>query len=145
MWLERELEGVFENYHVVRLPGLFGVGLKKNILFDLLCENILEKINLKSSFQWYPLSRVWQDIETIISNNLPLVNLAVEPISNFKIKEQFFNDLNVGCEPLPEVHYDMHTSFSGKFKSQHNNYLLTADEVLNELSVWLEKPEVKCE
>jgi len=34
----------FENYHIIRLPALFGKGLKKNIIYDLMNKNQIEKI-----------------------------------------------------------------------------------------------------
>ena len=52
----------FENCTIVRLPGLFGEGLKKNVIYDLLNDNCLEMINTKSSFQYYYLKYLWKDI-----------------------------------------------------------------------------------
>ena len=45
----------FSECHVIRLPGLFGKGLKKNIIYDLLNDNCLDMINTASSFQYYDL------------------------------------------------------------------------------------------
>ena len=45
----------FNNCLIVRLPALFGNSLKKNVIFDLLNDNCLEMINIKSSFQYYYL------------------------------------------------------------------------------------------
>lgn len=144
LMLERALQECFDNFHVIRLPGLFGQGLKKNILFDMLCGNILEKINLDSSFQWYPLSRIWMDIQTVIKAQLPLVNLAVEPISTGLIKDAFFNEIEVGNNPLPTVRYDMKTDYSSVFNSSVEGYVISVDEVMVEMAKWLKAPGVKC-
>ena len=51
----RELEVLvresFARVTVVRLPGLFGPGLKKNVLFDLLNQRLLDGIHPDSAFQ----------------------------------------------------------------------------------------------
>lgn len=144
LMLEKTLEGCFEHFHVIRLPGLFGQGLKKNILFDMLCSNLLAKINLQSSFQWYPLSRIWKDIQTLVNEDLPVLNMAVEPISTKVIKDTFFPKLTVGAEPFDAVHYDMKTDFSAEFGMQSGAYMMSAEQVLTEMANWLKNPEVKC-
>lgn len=143
--LEQSLKGCFDHFHVVRLPGLFGKGLKKNVLFDMICGNILEKINLDSVFQWYPLSRIWQDIQTVINADVPLVNLAIEPVSSRLIKETFFSELCVGSDPFPVTRYDMKTEHACLFKATSQDYILSVDEVIAEIANWLKEPEVKCE
>lgn len=144
LFLERELQNNFKSIHIIRLPGLFGKGLKKNILFDMICGNILEKINLESSFQWYPLSRIWQDIQIAIKHDLNLVNLAVEPVESCEIKDRFFSNLTVGSDPFPKVKYDMHTEFAKQFGSAVDGYMMSSEQVLDEMAIWLKKPEVKC-
>ncbi len=60
--LERSFEELFENITIIRLPGLFGRGLKKNVIYDLLNDHQIDKINPESIFQYYGLDHVWQDI-----------------------------------------------------------------------------------
>ncbi|OYY73982.1 MAG: hypothetical protein B7Y40_06925 [Gammaproteobacteria bacterium 28-57-27] len=141
--LEQALQGAFENLHVVRLPGLFGLGLKKNILFDMLCHNILEKINLQSRFQWYPLARIWQDIQTVIAQELPLVNFAVEPLDTHEIWSKFFPELNVGGDPFPLASYDIQSEHAVHFGGQ-GAYLMSRSQVIQMMQDWLINPEVKC-
>lgn len=143
LMLEEMLKDNFEHLHTIRLPGLFGQGLKKNILFDMLCNNILEKINLQSSFQWYPLSHIWSHIETAMTNDLDLVNLSVEPILTETIVSRFFPHLAVGSDPFPAAHYDMRSEHHALFDGE-NGYLLSKDQVLAEMALWLKNPEVNC-
>ena len=46
----------FENFHIIRLPALFGKGLKKNIIYDLINKNQIENISKDTFFQWYDLN-----------------------------------------------------------------------------------------
>ena len=50
--VEDEIRRLFESVLIVRLPGLFGPGLKKNVIFDLLHNNQPEKINPESQIQY---------------------------------------------------------------------------------------------
>ena len=45
----------FDDYNIIRLPALFGKGLKKNIIFDLINNNNVNDIPINSEFQWYYL------------------------------------------------------------------------------------------
>lgn len=143
--LEKALQKQFSNLHIVRLPALFGPGLKKNALYDFLCSNQVEKINLASHFQWYPLNRIWPDIQRVIDNRLPVVNFAVEPISMDIIQQRYFPDvLLAGTAALPEAHYDMQSVFAQQLGNLNQRYLMSKDEVLAEMDVWLKSPEVRC-
>lgn len=141
--LEGVLKDAFAKVHVIRLPGLFGQGLKKNILFDMLCHNILEKINPQSRFQWYPLSLIWLHIEAVIANDLGLVNFAVEPITTDTLVANFFPDLSVGSDPFPLAQYDMRSEHAVLFGGEQG-YLLTADQVMIAMQDWLKNPGVTC-
>lgn len=79
--LEKFVEGNFVNYLIVRLPGLVGPGLRKNVIFDLLNNNNLHAIESRGVFQFYPMVNLWCDIQTALKAGLNLVHLTAEPIS----------------------------------------------------------------
>src|SRR5581483_4392348 len=60
-WLEQMVLARFDA-HVVRLPGLYGHGLKKNIIYDFLNDNDVQKVDSRGVFQFYDLGRLWSDI-----------------------------------------------------------------------------------
>ncbi len=135
--LEQALSDAFENIHIVRLPGLFGPGLKKNIIFDFLNNNMLEKINPASAYQFYDLTRLWSDIERIIKLDIPLIHLFPEPIQTQEIIDGLFPNAVAGADPAPEARYDYKTKYDDLFGGARG-YLYDAVEVLDRLRSFVE-------
>jgi nucleoside-diphosphate-sugar epimerase len=122
---------------IVRLPGLFGRGLKKNIIYDLIHQNMLEKICPDSVFQFYNLVHLWQDIQTALEHNLSLLNLATEPTSVREVAQRCFDWEFTNPSVLTSVSYDMRTKYSDLFQGNKSGYIYDKDQVLNELKVFV--------
>jgi nucleoside-diphosphate-sugar epimerase len=131
--LEQFARDHFENVLVVRLPGLFGPGIKKNVVFDLLHDNGVEKIDHRGTFQYYNLERLWDDLSTALDAELELVNFATEPLSTGRIAEECFG-IEFRNEPEGSVpgRYDMRSIHAGIFDGE-SGYLYSADQVLADL------------
>jgi nucleoside-diphosphate-sugar epimerase len=112
--LEEIVAGRFDA-HIVRLPGLYGPGLKKNIIYDFLYDNDVRKIDSRGVFQFYELRRLWADIERIMANELPLVHLPPEPVSVADVARAAF-DIEFTNEVAPTpARYDVHTKYADVF------------------------------
>jgi hypothetical protein len=79
--LEKFVESHFTKHLIVRLPGLVGPGLRKNVIFDFLNNNNLHSIESRGVFQFYPMVNLWYDIQTAINAGLQLIHLSAAPIS----------------------------------------------------------------
>lgn len=112
--LEQIVASRFET-HIVRLGGLFGRGLKKNVIYDFLHENQTERIDARSVFQFYDLRRLWRDITTAIDNELSLVHLATEPVSVAEVARAGFGIEFTNQTPAPPAQYDVHTRYAPLF------------------------------
>jgi nucleoside-diphosphate-sugar epimerase len=119
---------------ILRLPGLFGPGLKKNVVYDILHNNRLDVIHADARFQFYPLTRLWGDICVALDSDLSLVNLATEPVTVAEIAEALTGRVFEGrpAEVVP-ANYDMRTLHASAF-GRTGAYLLDRATVLAELA-----------
>lgn len=131
--LEQWAADRFETTRVVRLPALFGTGLKKNALYDLMRGNAVERINPAGVFQWYPTRRLWNDIETARREDLRLVNLFGAPVAMADVIDAFFPGALVGPATQPAPRYDVHTRHAAAFGGR-GGYVASAEEVLGEMA-----------
>ena len=129
--LERQVSDRFDSL-VVRLPGLFGDGLKKNIIYDLLHGNSLDKVDARSVFQFYWLGHLWRDIETALNSGLAVVNFATEPTSVGEVAREGFGLDFTHAPATAPARYDFRTKHAEVFGGA-GGYLRTRDEVLSEL------------
>jgi sugar phosphate isomerase/epimerase len=141
---EKYIEKKFENHFIIRLPALFGKGLKKNIIFDLINNNQIEHIPVNSSFQWYNVDRLKKDIDIVINNKIRICNLFTEPIETKEIVDLFNKiykkDYNFIIITNDGIHmnnnrteYDTQTQYYDKFKSKKIGYICEREAVLKDL------------
>lgn len=111
---------VRENYadhYIIRLPGLFGKGLKKNVIYDLLFENNLHAISMDSQFQYYDLSDLAHDIDHCISNNIRLIQFVSEPVLTRDIVTAYFPELASAVTAAPPAPYQLVTKYGRYWNS----------------------------
>jgi dTDP-4-dehydrorhamnose reductase len=100
---------------IVRLPALYGVGLKKNAIFDLLNNNDVQKIDSRGVFQFYCVDRLWHDIEIALAQKLPLVHLVPEPVAVADVAREAFDVEFTNEIAATPVRYDVHTKYAELF------------------------------
>ena len=112
---ERWVRQHFPRVLVLRLPGLFGAGLKKNALFDLLHNNQVERLHPQAQLQWYPLQRLSHDVDLALAEGLDLVNLSVEPLSTGEIATRIFGRAALAVPASAPVRYSMRSLHAHTF------------------------------
>ncbi|WP_017326276.1 hypothetical protein [Synechococcus sp. PCC 7336] len=127
------------NSLIVRLPGLFGSGLKKNIIYDLLNDNIGDWIDKDSVFQFYNLENLWGDIQTALEHDLKLVNFATEPTSVKVVAAEAFGFEFANKPQKNPVRYDIRTKYLKLFNGFEPGYLYSSNQVLQELKEFVSK------
>ena len=138
--LEEFIQSHFEST-IIRLPGLFGKGLKGNVLYDF--------INIKYNYipkggilQFYCLNNIWKDISIALRNNLNILNIATEPISINELETKIFNvKLSRKNIANKNPYYDMHTKY-GHLWGKKSPYLYSKDVILSEIIDFVENYNV---
>lgn len=121
----------FPIYNIMRLPGLFGKGLKKNIVYDLIHNNQVNTICPDSSFQWYNIDNIKEDIDVCIDKGFSEVNLVSPPISVRKIVDTFFS------EKLTELRGVTPISYILKTRHRESGYWSTYRSIIEDLSAYI--------
>lgn len=135
------LEQFVRNLHpdalIVRLPGLFGPGLKKNVIFDLLNDNDVQRVNPNGAFQYYNVANAWRDIQLALENELTLVNLTSPPITTRELaRVAFGQDFENELSAVAAGRYDVQSRYSGAFGGS-GEYTFTEEEILRELKAFV--------
>jgi len=137
LMLEDYVRAEFEETVVIRLPGLFGTGLRKNLIFDFMNQNQTQQINPTGRLQWYPMKRFAADLETILDSGITLINIASEPVLTEDIRQRFFPDVPMGDATVLGPQYDMQTNLASILGGK-GRYHLEAAQVFAELASYLE-------
>jgi nucleoside-diphosphate-sugar epimerase len=133
--LEQIVAGRFDAL-VVRLPALYGPGLKKNALYDLLHGNDVQKIDARGSFQFYEVTRLWRDIAIALDEELSLVHLPTEPATVAEIARTAFGMEFTNELEKPPARYDVHTRFASLFGG-NDSYVEKKSAVLAGITAWV--------
>lgn len=113
--LETFVAEQFPRHLIVRLPGLVGPGLRKNVIFDFLNGNNLHAIESRGVFQFYPMVNLWYDICTALEAGLSLVHLTAEPVSVADVALKGFGMSFTQELQTTPARYDMQTRHAELF------------------------------
>lgn len=134
--LEQYVRSNFMNHIIVRLPALFGEGLKKNFIFDLINNNMLQLTHHQNTFQFYYINNLWSDINKIITARLRLVNLVTEPLRADEVVQYVFGEKFSNKTISSPIKYNVHTAYGNVFK-RRSVYLYNKKEILKSLKEFI--------
>lgn len=108
LYLEHFVQQAFPHALIVRLPGLVGPGLKKNIIYDLLNHNCLDAVNAVDSFQFYPMRQLNADLNRLIEHKVSgIVHLTAAPVTVQTVAQTCFDLDFTQTLARPAVRYDL--------------------------------------
>ncbi len=138
LYVEEWIAERFPNTAILRLPGLFGPGLKKNVIYDMMHDNGLEKVHPDGVFQYYDTRQLAGDIEKAWNEDIKLLNVSSEPLATSEIRDHFFPGKILGGTGPAPAGYDMLSQYAEKWGGE-NGYLNSKEQVLKQLENWLAK------
>jgi nucleoside-diphosphate-sugar epimerase len=98
---------------VVRLPGMFGRGLKKNVIYDLLHGLPVDGVPANARFQYYDVDRVWGDLDRILGARVAVANITSEPVViGDVVQDVFGHTLPLAFAPSA-ANYDVRSIHAG--------------------------------
>ncbi|MFX0201180.1 MAG: NAD-dependent epimerase/dehydratase family protein [Candidatus Hodarchaeota archaeon] len=128
--LEEFVESQFSST-IVRLPGLFGPGLRKNAIYDLL-NNRLEYCNPRDIIQYYNTNHLYNDILKTLDFGINLINIVTEPVNVRLVARKVFG-INFDDDLTKDyAHYDVRTKYA-RLWNKIGEYLYSKEEVLHDL------------
>jgi nucleoside-diphosphate-sugar epimerase len=139
----RELElavlDFFDRVTIIRLPGLVGPGLKKNVIYDLHHQHETHKINRSSTFQFYPMVNLWSDIRRALQLAEPIVHFATEPIRVDELATECFKGdcLDQLGQPSSPVRYETTTCLAEGLGG-HGQYLYDRRAVIMAIRAYVQ-------
>ena len=113
--LEKFAQSQFSRCLVVRLPGLVGPGLRKNVIYDFLNDNNLHAVESRSVFQFYPMVNLWADLQLALERDLRLLHLTAEPISVADVARHGFGKSFDNVLPATPASYDFRSRHAALF------------------------------
>ncbi len=192
--LEEKVRAAYPDALIVRLPGLFGKGIKKNFIYDfihvipfmlkkekfealserdgelrnyyVLQENgfyqvralneeeqaLLKKkfqalgftalhfTDSRSRYQFYDLSRLWDDLKTALSAGLTMLHLATEPVSAAEVYRHLTRKAFVNELPGTPADYDYRTAHAALFGGR-GGYILDKKQVLKDIKAFVRQEQ----
>lgn len=142
--VEDRIREQFPEVLILRLPGLFGPGLKKNVIFDMLHDNDLHKVHPGGVFQYYDLRHLADDIDRAWEHGLTLLNMSTEPLGTAEIRDRFSPGKELGATGPVPAGYDMRSKHAAAWGGG-NGYLYSKDQVVADLGNWIGEETLKSE
>ena len=176
---------------IIRLPGLFGINIKKNFIYDMInlipnmlypekyeelsrripelseyyllqangfyqCRRLKQEeraylrqvfmdfgftalnfTDSRSRFQFYPLNRLWFDIQTALKHDIRLWHPATEPVGADEIYRSVYNREFINFTGDIPANYDYRTVYDKLFKGK-NGYICGKENILEQLKAFVE-------
>ena len=130
-------EPVLKEYYALRDDGFWAVkgdidrtALKE--LFKKLGFSALNFTDSRGVFQYYNLKYLYKDIQKVIDNNIPLMNIATQPIEIGTLHKVLTGQDFVNIVAAKPPYYDFRTKYAEIFGGR-DGYIQTSDFVYNDI------------
>lgn len=127
-WFEAGFRSWFPNSKVIRLPGLYSIDVRKNLVHDLIHgkRDQLARVHRASTYQFLDVRMVWAFVEWLIESDIDLVNMVGEPVTAGEIADLFGEELSDQAE---RIRYDVKSIFAGTYGGD-GGYMFSRQQTL---------------
>lgn len=106
--------------------------------FLLMGFSALSFTDSRSVFQFYPLNRLWSDIEKALDKGIPVLNVATEPVGARELYRYLSGAIFVNeCSKIPAF-YDYRSKYAEEFGGQ-NGYFMNKNEVMEQINEFVKE------
>jgi hypothetical protein len=110
--------------------------IKLRIYFNYLEFKTINFTDSRSIFQFYNLKYLWNHIEILIKEKIPLINLVTEPILSSDLYEYIFGIKFNNILPKLPLYFNCQTNYAKLFNGE-NGYIFDKNTVKNEINNFL--------
>ncbi len=90
----------------------------------------------RSSFQFYSLGRLWEDIQIALNEGITLLNVATEPVTAAELYKALTGDVFKNELKGTPAKYDFRTTYASKFGGR-GGYICSKDEILTDIKLFV--------
>jgi sugar phosphate isomerase/epimerase len=133
---ETFVKDTFVDYLIVRMPGVIGFALKKNMIYDYVNGKLL-KLNPNSAFQWYNVTNLPSDLHNFMEAGLRVVNVFSEPVQNKELTGIFerYPEKNIYKETDENfVQYNI----GSKYGNKDSKYFSTKENAILQIERYID-------
>ena len=92
----------------------------------------------RSVFQFYPLERLWNDIQIALKNDIRLLNVATEPVSVSEVYEYLSGKRFANVLSSLPAYYDYRSDYADLFGGT-NGYFIEKEAILKQIKKFVEE------
>ena len=92
----------------------------------------------RSRFQFYPLSRLWDDIRIGLENDIRLWHAATEPVSTAEVYQAIYGEEFMNHVAGPPADYDCRTIYDALFGGR-DGYICGKEDIIRQIKTFVEE------
>ena len=96
----------------------------------------------RSVYQFYPLDRLWDDIQVALKNDIKLLHLATEPVSAGEVYKYLSGEEFVNEIVSSPVKYDYQTQYSQLYGGE-GKYIINRESIKRKIKNFIEEYAIK--
>jgi|TARA_B100001093_G_scaffold165404_1_gene157817 nucleoside-diphosphate-sugar epimerase len=135
--LEQFIKKFFKNFLIIRLPGLVGKKLKKNLIYDLKYKKNFSKIDSRNMYQFYSIRFLWKDITLCLHKKIKLIHFTSPPLKVSTIYKKIFKKNFLNHTKNKIVKYNMISNFSYLISKSNKKYQYGRNKIIKEIKLYI--------